>query len=158
MWILIGALLTMLAIILLNKPAPPSIPAPLSGGASGSAPAAASGSPVPMTKPASGPNKIIEIQNSQEAHDFLAQGGLLMIYAPWCGHCKNMMPALEEASNAPNTRVGRFEGGKEPKFMAEQNIRGFPTLLLKGTGSGEYPKYSGGRDAQSLIQVATVSS
>jgi hypothetical protein len=69
-----------------------------------------------------------------------------------------MMPALEEASNAPNTRVGRFEGGKEPKFMAEQNIRGFPTLLLKGTGSGEYPKYSGGRDAQSLIQVATVSS
>jgi thiol-disulfide isomerase/thioredoxin len=149
MWILIGALLTMLAIVLLNKPTPPAIPAPLA--------AVASPSPVPLTKPVSGPNKIVDIQNSQEAAEFLAQGGLLMVYAPWCGHCKSMMPALEEASNAPNTRVGRFEGGKEPKFMAEQNIRGFPTLLLKGTGSGEYPKYSGGRDAQSLIQVATVS-
>jgi thiol-disulfide isomerase/thioredoxin len=167
MWILIGALLTMLAIVLLNKPAPPPI-APPTGSALGSAgssgsvgapspsPALASGSPVPVTKPTSGPNKIIDIQNSQEAVDFLAQGGLLMIYAPWCGHCKNMMPALEEASNAPNTRVARFEGGKEPKFMAEQNIRGFPTLLLKGSGSGEYPKYTGGRDAQSLIQAASI--
>jgi thiol-disulfide isomerase/thioredoxin len=156
MWLLIGALLTMLAMVLLNKPAPPPIApltsaGPVLGSSSGSL-----GSPVPITKPLSGPNKIVDIQNSQEAIAFLSQGGLLMIYAPWCGHCKNMMPALEEASNAPNTRVGRFEGGKEPKFMAEQNIRGFPTLLLKGSGTGEFPKYNGGRDAQSLIQAATI--
>jgi thiol-disulfide isomerase/thioredoxin len=154
MWILIGALLTMLAIVLLNKPAPPPIPTSLPP----TLRQESSPSPTPATKPASGPNKIVDIQNSQEAAEFLAQGGLLMVYAPWCGHCKSMMPALEEASNAPNTRVARFEGGKEPKFMSEQNIRGFPTLLLKGTGSGEYPKYSGGRDAQSLIQAATVSN
>jgi thiol-disulfide isomerase/thioredoxin len=107
-------------------------------------------------KPSSIPNKVIEIQTAQEATEFLKEGGLLMVYAQWCGHCKNMMPALEEASNAPGTRIARFEAGKEPKFMAEQAIRGFPTLLTKGTGEGEFPKFNGGRDTQSLIQAAKV--
>jgi protein disulfide-isomerase A6 len=150
-WLLIGALLAMLAMVMLNKPtptpiAPPSVPF---------AAAAPFASPSPVAKPASIPNKVVEVQSGAEATEFLKQGGLLMVYAPWCGHCKNMMPALEEASNAPNTRIARFEGSKEPKFMAEQGIRGFPTLLTTGSGEGEFPKFTGGRDVQSLIQAAT---
>jgi thiol-disulfide isomerase/thioredoxin len=150
-WLLIGALLAMLAMILLNKPTPPIVSPP--------APTAPMQQQAPqplVTKPSSIPNKVVDIQSGAEATEFLKAGGLLMVYAPWCGHCKTMMPALEEASNAPNTRVARFEGGKDPKFMAEQGIRGFPTLLTTGTGEGEFPKFSGGRDLQSLIQASTV--
>ena len=139
----------MLAIVLLNKPTPPTIAPP-------SLPPPAHAAPHILQKPSSIPNKVVEIQNAQEAIEFLKEGGLLMVYAQWCGHCKNMMPALEEASNAPGTRIARFEGGKEPKFMAEQGIRGFPTLLTKGSGDGEFPKFNGGRDTQSLIQAAKV--
>lgn len=151
-WLLIGALLAMLAMVLLNKPSPPPIAPPTLPTAFG-APLA---SPSPVQKPPSIPNKVVEVQSADEATQFLKQGGLLMVYAPWCGHCKNMMPALEEASNAPNTRIARFEGSKEPRFMAEQGIRGFPTLLTTGSGEGEFPKFTGGRDVQSLIQAATV--
>jgi thiol-disulfide isomerase/thioredoxin len=149
-WLLMGALLAMLAIVLLNKPTPTPI-----------APPTAYPIPtvnVPQTKPQTViPNNVVDIQTGAEAVEFLKQGGLVMVYAPWCGHCKNMMPALEEASNAPGTRIGKFEGGKDPKFMQEQAIRGFPTLLTTGTGEGEFPKFQGGRDVQSLIQAATVN-
>jgi thiol-disulfide isomerase/thioredoxin len=147
-WILFGALLAILGVLVLNKQAPPTIALPPYV----PVPAQA---PMPM-KPASIPNKVINIQNGEEAKQFLLQGGLLMVYAEWCGHCKNMMPALEEASNVPGTRIARFDGTKDQKFMQEQGIRGFPTMLLKGSGEGEFPKYNGQRDKESLAAAARV--
>ena len=149
-WLLLGALIAMLAIVLLNKPTPTPIAPP-------STYPIPTASVPPQKTQAVIPNNVVDLQTAAEATEFLIKGGLVMVYAPWCGHCKNMMPALEEASNAPNTRVGRFEGGKDPKFMQEQAIRGFPTLLTTGTGEGEFPKFQGGRDVQSLIQAATVN-
>jgi thiol-disulfide isomerase/thioredoxin len=147
-WILFGALLAILGVLVLNKQAPPTIalppyvPTPVQA-------------PMPM-KPASIPNQVVNIQNAEEAKQFLIQGGLLMVYADWCGHCKNMMPALEEASNVPGTRIARFDGTKDQKFMQEQGIRGFPTMLLKGSGEGEFPKYNGNRDKDSLVAASRV--
>ena len=147
-WILFGALIAILGVLVLNKQAPPTItlppyvPTPTMQAA-----------PIPM-KPASIPNKVQNIQTGEEAKQFLLQGGLLMVYADWCGHCKNMMPALEEASNVAGTRIGRMDGSKEQKFMQEQGIRGFPTMLLKGSGEGEFPKYNGPRDKDSLVAAS----
>jgi thiol-disulfide isomerase/thioredoxin len=149
-WILFGALLAILGILMLNKQSPPALPAP-------SLPFVPVQTQQPQQfpqKPASIPNKVVNLTSAQDVKDFLVQGGLVMIYADWCGHCKNMMPALEEASNAPGTRIGRFDGTKDQKFMQEQGIRGFPTILLKGTGEGEFPKYNGQRDKDSLIAAS----
>ena len=153
-WILFGALLAILGVLMLNKQAPPSLPAPTQQ----YIPAAPLPAPMQMPpKPVSGPNKVVNLSNAQEVKDFLAQGGLVMIFAEWCGHCKNMMPALEEASNVPNTRIGRFDGTKDQKFLQEQGIRGFPTILLRGSGEGEYPKYNGQRDKDSLAHAGRIS-
>ena len=153
-WILFGALFAILGVLILNKQAPPSLPPP-SLPFVPVQPQAVPTAQFPQ-KPASIPNKVVTLNTAQEVKDFLVQGGLVMVFAEWCGHCKNMMPALEEASNEPGTRIGRFDGTKDQKFMQEQGIRGFPTILLKGTGEGEFPKYSGQRDKNSLIAASKV--
>jgi thiol-disulfide isomerase/thioredoxin len=152
-WILFGALFAILGILVLNKQAPPNLPPP----SLPFVPIQTQQVPPQFPqKPASIPNKVVTLTSAQEVKDFLVQGGLVMVFAEWCGHCKNMMPALEEASNAAGTRIGKFDGTKDQKFMQEQAIRGFPTILLKGTGEGEFPKYSGQRDTNSLIAASRV--
>jgi thiol-disulfide isomerase/thioredoxin len=151
-WILFGALLAILGVLMLNKQAPPSLPAPTQQ----YIPAAPTQAPMQVpSKPVSGPNKVVNLTSAQEVKDFLNVGGLVMVFAEWCGHCKNMMPALEEASNMPSTRIGKFDGTKDQKFMQEQAIRGFPTILLQGSGN-EFPKYNGQRDKDSLAFAAKV--
>jgi len=152
-WILFGALLAILGVLVLNKQAPPSLPAPTQQ----YLPTAPMQAPQLPAKPVSGPNKVVSLATSEEVKSFLATGGLVMVFAEWCGHCKAMMPALEAASNEPNTRIGKFDGTKDQKFMQEQGIRGFPTILLKGSGEGEFPKYNGGRDKDSLASVARMA-
>ena len=151
-WILFGALLAILGVLVMNKqtpmPLPPALPLP--------AYQAPTAQPTPQfpPKPKSGPNNVKTLGTAEEVKEFLTQGGLVMVFAEWCGHCKNMMPALEEASNVPGTRIGKFDGTKDQKFMQEQSIRGFPTILLTANAQGEFPKYTGGRDAQSLASAA----
>ena len=156
-WILFGALLAILGVLVLNKQAPPSLPAPTHQYLPSAPMQAPPVAPQVPAKPVSGPHKVVLLSTSEEVKTFLAGGGLVMVYADWCGHCKAMMPALEAASNEPNTRIGKFDGTKDQKFMQEQGIRGFPTILLKGSGEGEFPKYNGGRDKDSLASVARVA-
>lgn len=155
-WILFGALLAILGVLVLNKQTPVALPPALPAYQPNPTPLPSAQLPQYPTKPVGGPNKVKVLQSAEEVKEFLSGGGLVMVYAEWCGHCKNMMPALEEASNSPGTRIGKFDGTKDQKFMQEQGIRGFPTVLLKGTGEGEYPKYNGGRDTASLITASKV--
>ena len=156
-WILFGALLAILGVLVLNKQAPPSLPAPTQQYLPSAPMQAPPVAPQVPAKPVSGPHKVVLLSTSEEVKTFLSGGGIVMVYADWCGHCKAMMPALEAASNEPNTRIGKFDGTKDQKFMQEQGIRGFPTILLKGSGEGEFPKYNGGRDKDSLASVARVA-
>lgn len=111
----------------------------------------------PAKQPVSaGPSNVIELQNADEADAFLSQGpGILMAYAPWCGHCKNMMPAFDAASTQTSVKFARLEGSKAPAFMQKHGVRGFPTLITVSRGN-ELGRHSGGRDVGSLLGAANV--
>jgi thiol-disulfide isomerase/thioredoxin len=94
------------------------------------------------------PNKVRELNNKQEADEFVKSRGLLMVYAQWCGHCKNMMPAFETASNLSSFPMARLDSTKAGDFMKEHEIRGFPHLIVGGDSP---KKYLGGRDTNSLL-------
>ena len=112
----------------------------------------ASPPPVPqVSKENRGPTKVFDLNNQAEAEEF--SNGILMVYAPWCGHCKNMMPAFDMASTQTQVQFARLEGSKAPGFMQKHEIRGFPTIL--SVKDKIISRYSGGRDAASLLAHAS---
>ena len=103
-------------------------------------------------KESSGPSHVKELLTNEDAEAFIEEGGILMVYAPWCGHCKTMMPAFEIASTQTKVKFARLEGQKAPAFMAKHEIRGFPTIL--SIKDKVVSRYNSGRDAASLLSHA----
>lgn len=58
---------------------------------------------------------------------------LVLFYAPWCKHCKNLMPAFKEASerlkSAGVTLSARINGDKFKNVADSYKVDGFPTLI-----------------------------
>lgn len=108
----------------------------------------------PVVAAAPSVNKVTELNTGDETKEFLEKGepGLLLVYAPWCGHCRMMMPDFEAASNETTVRFARLDGAKAQDFMREKEIRGFPTIFTVNAKGVE--RYMGGRDKASLLSGA----
>ena len=130
---------------------PPTVTAPPAA----AAPTQTMPMPTKDAPSASGPHKVVELQNAAEAVEFLgkAEPGILLVYAPWCGHCKMMMNGFEAASNQTAVRFARVEGQKAQDFMREKQVRGFPTIFTVNA-RGEVGTWNKGRDTASLLQGA----
>jgi thiol-disulfide isomerase/thioredoxin len=138
-WYVIALLLLILLALVFYFPATKTLPPPVTLPSKPSIPVHSSL-----------PHNVRELMSAQEGIEFTKQKGLLMAYATWCGHCKNMMPALEEASTKTNLPIARLETNVAGDFLRVHEVRGFPTLLLSNS-QGVVTKHTGGRDAASLL-------
>jgi thiol-disulfide isomerase/thioredoxin len=65
---------------------------------------------------------------------------LIMFYAPWCGHCKRMMPTLDEFAekngDGKRLNVGRVncDEGSNSNLCTSYDVNGFPTVLFLNGG------------------------
>ena len=57
---------------------------------------------------------------------------LVDFWAPWCGPCRMMAPAFEQAAARlePNVRVVKVNTDEQQNLAARFNIRSIPTLAL----------------------------
>jgi len=83
---------------------------------------------------------------------------LVMFYADWCGHCKNIKPAWDSAAKKVNGEENKMVkinvGGDDPeqkKVSKKYGIDGFPTIQVFNNGS-KSEDYSGGRSEEDLVK------
>jgi thioredoxin 2 len=61
---------------------------------------------------------------------------LVDLWAPWCGPCRMVAPALEQLAveRAGSLRIAKVNVDDEPTISARYGVQGIPTMLLFAKG------------------------
>ncbi len=78
---------------------------------------------------------------------------LVDFWAPWCGPCRQMAPALEQACAQlePHVRVAKVNTDEAQDLGARFNIRSIPTLALF-VGGREVARQAGAMGAADIVR------
>jgi thioredoxin 2 len=73
-------------------------------------------------------------------------------WAPWCGPCRAMAPALEQAASEfePNFRVLKVNTEEAPALASRFDIRSIPTLMLLA-GGHPVARTAGAMDTRRIV-------
>lgn len=86
---------------------------------------------------------------------FSGNGDAVLFYAPWCGHCKRVMPHWDnlEKSNV-GVNVKKVNSDENKELTEKHGITGFPTIRYFSNGMDDHKNYetfTGPRDTKSLV-------
>lgn len=85
---------------------------------------------------------------------------MVLFYAPYCGHCKALMPAFEKAAwvlDDNDIQIARVDSTAQRELSRSLGVTGFPTLKVYPAASAGEPAapdsvdYRGSKDPQALI-------
>jgi protein disulfide-isomerase A6 len=86
-----------------------------------------------------------------------SKAAFVEFYAPWCGHCKNLVPVYEAFADAfahakDKVVIAKVDADAHSALGSRFDVKGFPTLKFFPAGNpDESQKYEGGRSEDDLI-------
>jgi len=79
-------------------------------------------------------SKPINVTDAQFEKEVLKAEGIVVVdfWAPWCGPCHQMAPALESftAANAGKVKVVKVDSDDNPKTAEKYGIKSIPTVIF----------------------------
>jgi len=89
------------------------------------------------------------VEQKVATSDYGAPGGvssgsvsITLYYAPWCPHCKAMMPDWEEFKNeyGDKFKITDVNSDEEEKLVQDAGVDGFPTIKVNGEVAENFPR------------------
>jgi len=77
-------------------------------------------------------------------------GFALLVYAPWCGHSRALLPEFDSAAASSSTPFAKVDGTEAEELATRLDIKGYPTLLFIHRGDGPPIEFDGRRDASTI--------
>ncbi|KAB7501103.1 Protein disulfide-isomerase A6 [Armadillidium nasatum] len=81
---------------------------------------------------------------------------IVEFFAPWCGHCKALVPEYQKAAQALKgvVKVGAVNADEHKSLGGQYGVQGFPTIKIFGSNKYKPDDYNGPRTAQGIIDHA----
>ena len=81
---------------------------------------------------------------------------LLDFWAPWCGPCQMLAPALEEiAAERPDIKVCKINVDEEKELARQHKVMGIPTLMVFRNGV-QVTRTTGGKNKDQVLELLDV--
>jgi len=87
---------------------------------------------------------------------------LIEFYAPWCGHCKQLVPKYEELAtklkDEPSIVIAKMDATAND-VPSPYQVTGFPTIYFAPKGDKKNPRqYNGGREVNDFLKYLAAES
>lgn len=100
---------------------------------------------------------VVALETEDTFDTFIADNEVTMVefYAPWCGHCKKLLPEFEKAATKlaeEDIKLAKVDCTSDDNkdLCSRFGVTGYPTI--KFFKSGKDSSFEGGRDEKSIIQ------
>ncbi|THD22657.1 Disulfide isomerase [Fasciola hepatica] len=105
-----------------------------------------------IPSPSSDPVRVLVGKNYNEVVSDLSKAVFVELYAPWCGHCKQLAPIWDELGEAYKTKEDLIIAKMDATANEAEglSVQSFPTLKYYPKGSSEPIEYTGERTLEAL--------
>eukprot|EP00850_Spirogloea_muscicola_P016788 SM000139S00105 [mRNA] locus=s139:114112:117500:- [translate_table: standard] len=104
----------------------------------------------------SGPSDVVVLTPDNFDEEVLDKDALVEFYAPWCGHCKKLVPEYEKLATAfkktPSVAIAKVDCDTHKDLCARFDVSGYPTLKWFRSGSLEGDSYQGARTVEGMLE------
>ncbi|XP_060214393.1 protein disulfide-isomerase [Lycium barbarum] len=108
----------------------------------------------PIPEVNSEPVKVVVADSFQDMVFNSAKNVLIEFYAPWCGHCKQLAPILDEVAvsfeNDADVMIAKIDATANDIPQGTFEVQGYPTLYFK-SASGKISLHEGDRTKEGII-------
>lgn len=85
---------------------------------------------------------------------------IVEFYAPWCGHCQQLVPEYKKAAKALKgvVKVGAVNADEHRSLGGQYGVQGFPTIKIFGADKKKPEDYNGQRTAQAMVDAGLAAA